>query len=67
LAGDGEGCDAVLENSEKLSEKLGVKGDVDRYILWLIVLLILLIVIVALFYAGAYQIVQAVFIKNLLK
>jgi hypothetical protein len=45
----------------------GRKGDVDRYILWTIVLLILLILIVALFYSGAYTLLQKLLIKNYIR
>jgi len=46
---------------------LGKKGDVDRYLLMSIVILILLIFIVALFYGGAYTLVQNLFIKVFLR
>lgn len=34
------------------------KGDVERYILWTIVLLILLIVVLALYYSAAYGLIE---------
>jgi len=48
-------------------QTIGRKGDVDRYLLMTIIVLILLIFIVALFYGGAYSMVQNLFIKVFLK
>ena len=46
---------------------LGRKGDVDRYLLMTIVILIMIIFIVALFYGGAYSMIQNLFIKVFLR
>lgn len=46
---------------------IGEKGDVGRYILYAIVILILLVVIIALFFGGARRLVEALFIKEVLK
>jgi len=46
---------------------LGRKGDVERYMLWTIVLLIILIVIIALFYGGAWKLIENLFIKQISK
>ncbi len=45
---------------------VGKKGDVDRYILYAIVLLILIVVIIALFFGGARKLIEALFIKEVL-
>jgi len=42
----------------------GKKGDVERYLLWTIVLLILLVVIIALVYGGAWNLIENLFIKK---
>jgi len=47
--------------------KIGKKGDVERYILYSIVLLILLIIIVVLFFSGADTLIKNLFIKEVLK
>jgi len=47
--------------------KIGKKGDVERYILYTIILLILLIIIVALFLGGADTLIKSLFIKEFLK
>jgi len=36
------------------------KGDVDRYILWFIILLILLMIVLALFYSNAIEIIRKI-------
>jgi hypothetical protein len=46
---------------------IGRKGDVDRYLVMTLITLIMLIIIVALFYGGAYSMVQNLFIKEFLK
>lgn len=46
---------------------VGKKGDVGRYILYAIVILILLVIIIALFFGGAHKLVEALFIKEVLK
>ena len=45
---------------------IGEKGDVDRYILYAIILLILIVVILALFFGGARKLIEALFIKEVL-
>jgi len=46
---------------------LGRKADVDRYLLMTIVILIVIIFIVALFYGGAYSMIQNLFVKVFLR
>ena len=45
--------------------KAGRKGDVTRYMLWAIVLLVLLIIALALFYTGAYSLIESIFLDQL--
>lgn len=45
----------------------GRKADVDRYLLMTILILIVMIFIVALFYGGAYSMIQNLFIKMFLR
>jgi len=46
---------------------IGKKGDVNRQMLWMIILLILLLVIVALVYGGAWDMIHNIFINEALK
>jgi len=43
-----------------------MKGDVDQYIMWLIILAIIVIVIVALFYFYGYNLIKGLLQKGLL-
>lgn len=45
---------------------IGKKGDVDRYILYMIVILILIVLIMALFLGGMETVINNVFIKEVL-
>jgi hypothetical protein len=47
--------------------KIGKKGDVDRYIVYTIVILILMALILILFFSGAYQMLKNLFFKGFLK
>lgn len=52
----------ILGDEVKIS--IGKKGDVERYLLWTIVLLVLLVVIIALVYGGAWDLIENLFIKK---
>lgn len=45
---------------------IGKKGDVDRYILYMIVILILIVLILALFFGGMDTVLKSLFIKEVL-
>jgi hypothetical protein len=49
------------------TKNIGRKGDVDRYILYTVILLILLILIIALFFGGAYDMIKNLFFKEFLR
>lgn len=46
--------------------KIGKKGDVDRYILYSIILMILLFLVLALFFSGAFTLIKNLFFKEFL-
>jgi nitrate reductase NapE component len=45
--------------------KIGRKGDVDRYMLFAIVLLVLLVIALVLLYSGAYGFIENTFMEQL--
>ena len=50
-----------------LIKPIGKKGDVNRYILYMIILLILLFLIITLFYGGAFAMFKNLFFKEFLR
>lgn len=44
---------------------MGNKGDVERYILWTVVLLLLLVIALVLLYTGAYNVIENLLINQL--
>ena len=47
--------------------KIGNKGDVDRYIIYITILLLLLIVVLAIFFGSANEILKGFSIKEVIK
>lgn len=45
---------------------IGNKGDVDRYVLYSVIILILIVLIIALFFAGVDTMIENLFIKEVL-
>jgi hypothetical protein len=54
----------ITSSGDEVKINIGKKGDVERYLLWTIVLLVLLVVIIALVYGGAWNLIENLFIKK---
>ena len=50
----------------KKLKRLGKKGDVDRYVIYSIILMILLFLVLALFFSGAFTLIKNLFFKEFL-
>ena len=55
-----------MEGTAMATPTLGKKGDVNRYILYLVILMILLILILVLFFGGAHTLLKNLFFKEVL-
>jgi len=45
--------------------RIGSKADVDRYMMWALVLLILLVIALVILYTGAYTLIENLLLKQL--
>ena len=46
--------------------RFGTKGDVNRYVLYTVIILILIVLIIALFFGGVGTLIENLFIKEVL-